>query len=36
MDNLKIQKAELDWHVKHNALVDTVENMGGSRPAPMD
>jgi hypothetical protein len=29
MDNLKIQKAELDWHVKHNALVDTVEKVGG-------
>lgn len=37
MDNLKIQKAELDWHVKHNALVDVVEKVGGgSKRPPMD
>lgn len=35
-DNLKMVHGEPSWDVKHNALVDVVEKVGGSKRPPMD
>lgn len=34
-EDLKMKHGEPSWDAKHNALVDYVEKMGGSRQPPM-
>lgn len=35
-EDLKMKYGEELWHKKHNALVDVVENMGGSKRPLLD